>query len=93
MVLVTGAATLVFVALDTRAGLGRAYLQTLAVKLAFVLGLLALAGVNRFRLTRLMAREPARATRLLRRTILAEQALGLGALASVALLGQLDPAM
>ncbi len=92
-VLVTGAATLVFVALDTRAGLGRAYLQTLAVKLAFVLGLLVLAGVNRFRLTRLMAREPARATHLLRRTILAEQALGLGALASVALLGQLDPGM
>jgi putative copper resistance protein D len=92
-VLVTGAATLIFVALDTRAGLGLAYLQILAVKLAFVLGLLALAGVNRFWLTRLMARQPARATRLLRRTILAEQALGLGALASVALLGQLDPGM
>jgi putative copper export protein len=92
-VLVTGAATLVFVALDTRAGLGCAYLRTLVVKLAFVFGLLVLAGVNRFRLTRMMVREPGRATRLLRRTILAEQALGLGALASVALLGQLDPGM
>jgi copper resistance protein D len=92
-VLVTGAATLVFVALDTHAGLGRGYLQTLAVKLTFVFGLLVLAGVNRFRLTRMMARQPGRATRLLRRTIFAEQTLGLGALGCVALLGQLDPSM
>jgi putative copper resistance protein D len=93
LVLVTGCATLVFVALDARGGLGRAYVRTLVVKLAFVLGLLALATVNRFRLTPLMARAPDRARRLLRATIVAEQLLGLGALASVALLGQLDPAM
>jgi putative copper resistance protein D len=93
LVLVTGSATLVFVALDARGGLGRAYVRTLMVKLAFVLGLLALATVNRFRLTPMMARAPDRARRLLRATIVAEQLLGLGALASVALLGQLDPAM
>jgi putative copper resistance protein D len=93
LVLITGSATLVFVALDARGGLGRAYVRTLVVKLAFVLGLLVLAAVNRFRLTPLMARAPDRARRLLRATIVAEQLLGLGALASVALLGQLDPSM
>lgn len=93
LVLVTGAATLVFVALDAPGGLGRAYLTTLAVKLGFVAGLLAIAAVNRFNLTPLMARAPDRACRRLRATIVAEQLLGLGALASVALLGQLDPTM
>jgi putative copper export protein len=93
LVLVTGVATLVFVALDAPGGLGRGYLTILAVKLAFVLGLLILAAVNRFRLTPMMPRAPDRARRLLRRTIVAEQLLGLGALATVALLGQLDPSM
>ncbi|HEX3405619.1 MAG TPA: CopD family protein [Caulobacteraceae bacterium] len=93
LMLATGAATLVFVALDARGGLGGAYVRTLVVKLAFVLGLIILAAVNRFRLTPMMARAPDRARRLLRATIVAEQALGLGALASVALLGQLDPSM
>ena len=92
-VLVTGSATLVFVALDAPRGLGRSYLGTLAIKLAFVFALFCVAAVNRFRLTPLMAREPDRARRLLRRTIIAEQLLGLGALASVAVLGQLDPTM
>jgi putative copper export protein len=92
-VLVTGSATLAFIAFDARGGLGQAYLQTLAIKLAFVLGLICLAAVNRFWLTRMMARQPDRARRLLRRTIVAEQVLGLGALASVAVLGQLDPGM
>ncbi len=93
LMLVTGSATLVFVALGAPGGLGRGYLQTLAVKLACVLALLILAAINRFRLTPLMAREPDRAHRLLRRTIVAEQVLGLGALAAVAVLGQLDPSM
>jgi putative copper resistance protein D len=93
LVLVSGSATLAFVALDTPGGLGRSYVLTLAAKLVFVLGLLGLAAVNRLSLTAMMGRAPARAPRLLRRTIVAEQALGLGALASVALLGQLDPAM
>jgi putative copper resistance protein D len=92
-VLVTGTATLVFVALDAPRGLGRGYLGALAIKLAFVFALVCIAGVNRFRLTPLMAREPERARRLLRRTIVAEQLLGLGALASVAVLGQFDPTM
>jgi copper resistance protein D len=93
LVLLTGCATLVFVALDARGGLGRGYVRTLIVKLAFVAGLLVLAALNRFRLTPLMARAPDRARPLLRASIIAEQALGLGALASVALLGQLDPTM
>ncbi|HWF78562.1 MAG TPA: CopD family protein [Caulobacteraceae bacterium] len=93
LVLVTGCATLVFVALDARGGLGRGYVQTLVLKLAFVGGLLVLAAVNRFRLTPMMARAPERARRMLRASIIAEQVLGLGALASVALLGQLDPTM
>jgi putative copper export protein len=67
--------------------------RTLVVKLAFVLGLIILAAVNRLRLTPMMARAPDRARRLLRATIVAEQVMGLGALASVALLGQLDPSM
>jgi putative copper resistance protein D len=92
-VLVTGSATLAFVALDAPRGLGRSYVGTLAIKLAFVFALICVAAVNRFRLTPLMAREPDRARRLLRRTIVAEQLLGLGALASVAVLGQLDPTM
>jgi putative copper export protein len=92
-VLVTGAATLVFIALDTAHGLGRAYRQTLVAKLALVFGLLVLAGINRFWLTWMMAREPERARRYLRRTIIAEQLMGLGALGCVALLGQLDPTM
>jgi putative copper export protein len=92
-VLATGSATLAFVALDAPRGLGRSYVGTLAIKLAFVLALVSVAAVNRFRLTPLMAREPDRARRLLRRTIVAEQLLGWGALASVAVLGQLDPTM
>ena len=93
LVLATGVATLVFIALDARGGLGAGYVRTLVVKLAFVFGLLALAAANRFRLTPMMTRAPERARRWLRTTIVAEQLLGLGALASVALLGQLDPTM
>ena len=92
-VLASGVATLAFVAASAPGGLGRGYIATLAVKLAFVLALICIAAVNRFRLTPLLTREPARGARLLRRTIVAEQLLGLGALASVALLGQLDPSM
>lgn len=93
LVLATGVATLAFIALDAPGGLGRGYLTTLVVKLAFVSGLIALAAVNRLWLTPQMAGAPDRARRRLRRTIIAEQLLGAGALASVALLGQLDPSM
>lgn len=91
--LLTGSATLLFVALDAPGGLGRRYLGALAIKLGFVFALICVAAVNRFQLTPLMVREPDRARRLLRRTIVAEQLLGLGALASVAVLGQLDPSI
>jgi putative copper resistance protein D len=92
-VVASGLGTLWFVLLDARGSLGAGYTRTLVLKLAFVLGLFALAAFNRFRLTPLMSRDPAPARRALRRTIVLEQALGLGALASVAVLGQLDPRM
>jgi putative copper export protein len=63
------------------------------LKLAFVAGLFAIAAVNRFKLTPMARRDPVRARAALRRAIVLEQGLGLGAVASVALLGQLDPMM
>jgi putative copper resistance protein D len=93
LVLATGFGTLAFTVIDARGALGADYARVLALKLAFVLGLFALAAVNRFRLTPMMSRDPERARLALRQTIMFEQGLGLCALASVALLGQLDPTM
>jgi len=93
LILATGAAAVAFAFADARGRLGRAYATVLFVKLAFVAGLLALAAVNRFVLTPRAGSEPAMALRALRRTIVLEQALALGALAAVSALGQLDPAM
>ena len=92
-VLVTGAGNILFVASDTRSGFGATYLLTLVVKLAFVAGLLALAAINRFGLTPRVKLAPEPGLTLLRRTIVAEQTLAVLALASVAVLGQLDPSM
>jgi len=92
-VLASGAASLAFVAMSAGRPLGPGYVLALAVKLAFVAGLLAVAAVNRLRLTPLARREPARAARALRATILLEQLLGAGAVAAVAWLGQLEPTM
>jgi len=91
LVLATGVGALAFMLAGAHGRLGATYTQALLLKLAFVAGLLCLAAVNRFRLTPLMARDPARARTALRRSIIAEQILALGALAAVALLGQLDP--
>jgi copper resistance protein D len=92
-VVATGAATLVFMVVTAGGRLGSAYAAALFVKLAFVFALLCVAAINRFWLTPRMALDPERARRALRRTIVLEQALGVGALASVAVLGQLDPTM
>jgi putative copper export protein len=72
--------------------LGPAYLTAILFKLGLVAALLLLAAVNRFRLTPLMAQDCDRAVVALRRTVLLEQAFGLGIIAAVALLGQMDPA-
>jgi putative copper resistance protein D len=93
LVLATGVAALAFMLAGAHGRLGPTYTQALLLKLAFVAGLLGLAAVNRFRLTPMMTRDPAKARTALQRSIVAEQVLALGALAAVALLGQLDPTM
>ena len=93
LLLATGVVSIVFVVAIAGGRLGPLYTRVLIVKLALVLGLLALAAVNRFRLTPMMARRPHQALAALGRTVLLEQVLGLAVLASVAALGQLDPAM
>ncbi|HLY78260.1 MAG TPA: CopD family protein [Caulobacteraceae bacterium] len=89
----SGGATLAFMVATAGGHLGPTYAATLCVKLAFVAGLLGIAAINRFWLTPNLTREPDAARRALRRTIVLEQVLGLGALAGVAVLGQLDPTM
>jgi putative copper export protein len=90
-ILATGVGSGLVLLAMTGKRLGPSYLAVLSVKLGLVAGLLALAAVNRFRLTPLMAQDSTRAGTALRRTILMEQVLGLGVIAAVGLLGQLDP--
>jgi putative copper resistance protein D len=70
---------------------GPTYLTTFAVKLALVLALGVVAGVNRWGLTPLAARNPAKASRAIYWTLAVEQVLALALLVSVAQLGLLDP--
>jgi copper resistance protein D len=93
VLLATGLPSLAFVVVDVRGALGAGYLKTFALKLSLVAGLLGVAAVNRFYLTKRAAHRPYAALAALRLTLLLEQALGLGVIATVALLGQLDPAM
>jgi len=93
LILVTGLLTVWFVVGIAGGRLGILYTRVLIVKLALVLGLLAVAAINRFRLTPMVARRPREALAALRGTVLLEQVLGLSVLASVATLGQLDPTM
>jgi copper resistance protein D len=93
LVLATGIGALAFMLAGAHGRLGATYTEALLLKLAFVAGLLCLAALNRFRLTPMMTRDPAKARTALQRSIVAEQVLALGALAAVALLGQLDPTM
>jgi putative copper export protein len=92
-ILATGLGSGLFVLSMTAGRLGPSYLAVLSAKLSLVALLLALAALNRFRLTPLIARDGERAVATLRRSILLEQAAGLGVIAAVALLGQLDPSM
>ena len=93
VVLASGLASLAFVAAQARWSLAAAYLGVLLGKLAVVAGLLVVAAVNRFWLTPLAKTDSAAALPLLRRSILIEQGLAMLAVATVAVLGQLDPAM
>ena len=92
-VVATGAGSLIFIMITSGGRLGATYATALFAKLTFVFALLCVAAINRFWLTPKMKRNPDHGRRALRRTIVLEQALGLGALASVAVLGQLDPTM
>jgi putative copper resistance protein D len=93
LVVATGLASIVLVIGIAGGHLGPVYMRTLTVKLVLVLGLLAVAAVNRFRLTPMLARRPHEAVAALGKTILLEQVLAFAILASVATLGQLDPTM
>jgi putative copper resistance protein D len=92
-ILATGLSSGLFMLGMTGGRLGPSYLAVLSAKLALVAVLLALAALNRFRLAPLIARDSDRAVATLRRTVLLEQGVGLGVIAAVALLGQLDPSM
>jgi putative copper export protein len=76
-----------------RGAAGGTYLSTFGVKLGLVVGMLALASLNRWRLTPLAERDPAAGRRAFAWSVAAEQALALAILATVTLLGQTDPAM
>lgn len=71
---------------------GPTYLATFGVKLVLVLCLGVVAGVNRWALTPLSARNPTAASRALWWTLGVEQLLALALLVTVAQLGLLDPA-
>jgi putative copper export protein len=83
------------VAVVTLAGgaLGRTYLEAFGVKLALVAAMLALASLNRWRLTPLAERDPVAARRAFVWTVAGEQVLALAIIAAVTLLGQTDPSM
>lgn len=70
---------------------GKTYLTTFAVKLVLVLALGVVASVNRWGLTPLSARDPAKAGRALYWTLGLEQLLAVALLVTVAQLGLLDP--
>ncbi len=76
-----------------RGAAGATYLATFGAKLTLVAGMLALASLNRWRLTPLAERDPAAARRALAWTVAGEQVLALGVIAAVTLLGQIDPSM
>ena len=72
--------------------IGTAYGRILLLKLVFVVAMLALAGVNRWRFVpRLMVRDGRAARRIARHTAI-EAALGFGVIAIVAALGTMEPA-
>lgn len=92
-VLATGVGSTLYVRAQAGGDLGSTYLNTLLVKLALVAALLVVAAMNRFCFTPMVATESPRAIAALRRTVVLEQMFGLGVVAAVAILGQLDPMM
>lgn len=98
VLLLTGLANAYFILRDGDpwAALAAPYGQFLALKIILFVGMLALAAVNRFRLTpSLIAaverRDPERTLKPLRRSIVLEFGLGIGILILVAWLGTLAP--
>jgi len=67
------------------------YGQLLSLKVVLYLAMVGIALRNRFRLMPRIANRDARANRALYSSVIAEQALGLGILAAVSLLGTWPP--
>ena len=72
--------------------IGTAYGQILLLKLVFVVAMLALAGINRWRLVPRLAARDGRAARRIARHTAIEAVLGFGVIAIVAALGTMEPA-
>jgi putative copper resistance protein D len=92
---VTGAVNSVLLVGSPAALFGTAYGRLLLLKIVLFLAMVVLASVNRFRLTPEIARQPNPETpvRVLARSVLADQALGLAILAIVSVLGTWPPAI
>jgi putative copper resistance protein D len=89
----SGLVSILYVVITSGGGLGSAYLRVLSFKLGLVGGLLLIAATNRYGLTPLARRNARHAAVLTQASLLLEQAVALGLVAVVALLGQLDPTM
>src|SRR6202045_4250758 len=90
---ITGAVNTLMLAGSVDALFGTAYGQLLSLKILLYLAMVGIALRNRFRLTPLLSAGDMAASGALYRSVLVEQALGLGILAAVSLLGTSAPAM
>jgi len=91
VILVTGAINAATLVGGVAGLVGTPYGWTLLAKLALVAGLIAFAGVNRFRLVPRIARDPERAAVRLHRSVTWEIALGALVVLVASLLGTLAP--
>jgi putative copper resistance protein D len=90
---ITGAVNTLMLAGSLDALFGTAYGRLLSLKILLNLAMVAIALRNRFRLTPLLSAGDMAGSGALYRSVLVEQALGLGILAAVSLLGTWPPAM
>jgi copper resistance protein D len=90
---ITGAVNTLMLAGSLDALFGTAYGRLLSLKILLYLAMVGIALRNRFRLTPLLSAGDAAGSGALYRSVLVEQALGLGILAAVSLLGTWPPAM
>jgi putative copper export protein/mono/diheme cytochrome c family protein len=92
--LVTGIVNTVFLAGSVPALLGTTYGQLLLLKILLFLAMVAIAAINRLKLTpQLFAQRAARALRRLQRNAAIEAGLGLGIIVIVGALGNIPPAL